>query len=108
MRCTCLESERTPKRIGKDMTNGRCGQVTLEICSNCGWALLRYKVEYEAFTASGRWFEGWIPPDRVGSVTPETAVPILESLESYRYGGSYFIGLGGGGTSSGKVPVDLV
>ena len=92
--------------IGIDKTNGRFGEVSIQICRNCSKKWLRYFVEYEAFTGSGRWYHGLVT-DKVGnSVTPETAVEILESLDWVFRGGSYF--KSDGQKSSGPVRVDLL
>lgn len=48
------------KYIGRDEIKGRFGSVTIETCKNCGVLWLHYFVEYEAFTASGRWSRGLI------------------------------------------------
>jgi hypothetical protein len=65
------------------------GEVTLYRCRQCRRLWLHYHYENEAFTASGRWYHGLIPPDLEGSVTLENARAILEGLDSYWTGGSY-------------------
>jgi len=98
---TDFESE----ALGIDETNNRFGEVSIETCRACGSKWLRYFVEYEAFTASGRWYKGLLPREKVDSVTPESAVEILSSLPWHFYGGSYFETTGRRGT--GPISVDL-
>ena len=76
--------------IGVDKTNGRFGEVSVEICKTCGSKWLRYFVEYAAFTASGRWYRGLASQEMLGSLTPEGAVEALQNLAWHFYGGSYF------------------
>ena len=76
--------------VGIDMTNGRDGEVSLEVCKRCGTHWLHYFVEYEGFKASGRWFRGIISIEQARSMSPEQAVPFLEHLPWYFFGGSYF------------------
>lgn len=76
--------------VGVDETKGRFGAVSIETCKLCGRKWLRYLVEYEAFSKSGRWFRGAVPVDTAHTVTPETAIAVLEGLAWYFVGGSYF------------------
>ncbi len=66
------------------------GEVSLLTCRQCQRVWLRFQLEYEAFTASGRFYRGLISRKAAQQVTPENAVAILESLEWCIYGGSYF------------------
>jgi len=91
--------------IGIDETNGRFGEVSIHICKSCQSKWLRYFVEYEAFSESGRWYRGLISDEVANTVTPENAVEILEGLDWYYRGGSYFKTDGQKG--SGRVSVDL-
>ena len=93
------------KEIGRDETNGRFGEVTLKTCKHCGALWLHYFVEYEAFTASGRWYRGLINEETAQKVTPENAIEILGSLEWHFVGGSYVQSTGF--KSSGDIDVDL-
>jgi hypothetical protein len=81
--------------VGCDETEGRFAAVTLNRCRTCGRTWLRYLVEYEAFSRSGRWARGLINDDAAKTITPETAVAHLDGLEWYLYGGSYFDGISG-------------
>ena len=91
--CRCLNvgPERFEERIvGVDKTAGRFADVTLRRCGECGRLWLRYFVEYEAFTASGRWAEGLISDEEAERIIPEQAAGFLDGLDWYIFGGSYF------------------
>ena len=62
-------------------------------------------VEYEAFTASGRWFRGILSEKDALTITPENAIAYLESLPWYFAGGSYFQSTGF--KTHGKIHADL-
>jgi hypothetical protein len=91
--------------LGVDETRGRHGEVTIETCRACGSKWLRYFVEYEFFSESGRWYRGLVRDESVASLKPEQAPEFLASLLWYFYGGSYFRTLGRQG--SGPICVDL-
>lgn len=93
------------KHIGVDSANGRYGQVTLRRCLHCQRLWLHYFVEYEAYSRSGRYFMGVVTPQAAETITAETAVEYLESLDWYLYGGSYFDGKTGRSTFH-RVPAD--
>ncbi len=92
------------KYIGVDPTNGRYGDVDLRTCRDCGRRWLHYRAEYEAFTASGRWIVGILPDELPMPLTPENAVPILNSLSWYIYGGGFY---GPGKRGTGNAPADF-
>jgi hypothetical protein len=87
------------KFIGIDETNGRFGEVSVKTCKLCGSEWLHYLVQYEAFTASGRWYRGLVSQEILKTVIPETAVEILERLPWHFFGGSYFKSTGQKGVS---------
>ncbi len=89
--------------VGLDPTNGRFGEVTVDTCRACGASWLDYHVEYEGFTASGRWYRGRITAEQAATLTPAEAVPLLEALPWWISGGSY---LGGVSRGSGRLAVD--
>lgn len=91
--------------LGVDETDGRYGEVTVETCKACWSVWLRYFVEYEFYSESGRWYRGQVRPEMLMSLKPEQAPALLASLPWYFYGGSYFRTLGRRG--SGPVRVDL-
>ena len=91
--------------LGVDLTDSRYGDVKLCECKHCGTYWIRYHIEYESYTQSGRWFLGLISKEKAESLKPEEAVPYLESLDWYYQGGSYFFGEVR--KVSGKVPWEL-
>ncbi|HUR53827.1 MAG TPA: hypothetical protein VMZ71_06830 [Gemmataceae bacterium] len=76
--------------LGVDETNGRFGEVTVETCRACGARWLRYFVENEAFSRSGRWYRGLVSPDVLAGLSPSQAPAVLAGLPWYFFGGSYF------------------
>lgn len=76
--------------IGVDKTYGRFGEVSLETCRACRRKWLRYFVEYESFSKSGRWYRGLVSEEIARTVSPEKAIAILQSLEWRFAGGSFF------------------
>src|SRR5665213_1642351 len=57
--CVCEQggarfTEFESRDAGRDETEGRFADVTLNRCRTCGRTWLRYLVEYEAFSRSGR------------------------------------------------------
>lgn len=109
--CSCLDEPRSfdqyeeVRRLGVDPTSGRYGEVGLLRCKRCGRYWLRYQVEYEAFTGSGRYFMGLITLEKAESLAPDEAFDYLNQLDWHLYGGSYFFGKKG--RSTGKVDVDV-
>lgn len=91
--------------IGMDMTNLRFGEVSVETCKACGSKWLQYFVEYEAFTASGRYFRGMASAEQLQGLTPERAAAVLASMPWYFRGGSYYQTMGE--RTSGVPQVDL-
>ncbi|MEZ5728020.1 MAG: hypothetical protein R3E48_08570 [Burkholderiaceae bacterium] len=91
--------------IGIDKTNGRHGEVSEETCRLCGTKWLHYLVEYEAFTAAGRWFRAPISDDALATLTPEQSVPFIEQQPWHFRGGSYFGSRGR--RASGAVYADM-
>lgn len=92
-RCHCPPfhfADYTTIALGEDRTHGRYGEVTVQTCKFCGTHWLRYFVEYEHRSGSGRWYRGVIASNQIDKIKPEQAVDFLESLPSYFYGGSYF------------------
>ena len=57
--------------------------------------------EFEAFTASGRWYLGAIPAEQASFLTAYNAKGTLDNLSWYFYGGSYYGGRTG--TASGRI-----
>ena len=69
---------------------------------------LFYRVEYESFTASGRWYRAVISRDAAENVTPETAAETIARSEYRIFGGSYFNTPGQIELGPGPVDVDLM
>lgn len=95
--CYCADGRARAKQfeareVGCDETGGRFADVTLNRCLLCDRLWIRYLVEYEAISQSGRWARGLIDADAARSITPQTALPHLYGLDWYLYGGSYFGG----------------
>ncbi|MCP4368796.1 MAG: hypothetical protein GY797_11890 [Deltaproteobacteria bacterium] len=109
-KCLCLDLPlhsnyyEDVKFIGVDETNSRFGQVTLKQCRHCKRYWLYYFVDYHFVRKSLRYFMGLITLEVAKSITPETAVDYLESLEWHLYGGGYFDGTGK--SKSKYIPVD--
>jgi hypothetical protein len=78
--------------VGIDPTAGRFAEVSLERCKSCRRLWLRYLVEREAFSRSGRWARGLVTETVAAGLSPEDAEPYLRQLPSYIVGGSYFDG----------------
>lgn len=90
--------------LGEDPTLGRYAAVSIECCTTCQRKWLRYMVEFESFSCSGRFYRGIIDEKDLESITPENAIAYIESLDWYIYGGSYFSTRGQYGR--GKAMVD--
>ncbi len=76
--------------LGVDRTNGRFGEVLIRICPECKFIWLRYHAEYEAFTASGRWYLGRLCIKDYKIIVVEKAASLLEFSNPCFYGGSYY------------------
>ena len=95
MKCECFEPAGSPVNpeilfVGVDTTKSNYGDVTLTRCRSCSTAWLRFFVEYESVSRSGRWYRAPVPPEREAEVTAENAIEILNSLEPRFAGGSFF------------------
>jgi hypothetical protein len=105
--CACLETgPRYPDvdrhHVGVDETEGRFADVTIERCTRCGQRWLRYQLEYEAFTKSGRWAEAPITEEEATTMTPVAAAGYLDAAAWHIYGGSFWGHAGKRG--SGRLP----
>lgn len=67
-------------------------EVSALVCRSCGQHWLRYFYEHEAFTSSGRWYLGAVAPGQLSALQAEGAKSLLEGLDWYFYGGSYYGG----------------
>ena len=86
------------RHLGVDEDGGRFGEVSLERCRSCGRLWLRYLVEVEGFTSSGRWYRGAISEAEAEAITPADAIDYLGRLEWHFLGGSYYRSAGMKGT----------
>jgi hypothetical protein len=89
-----------------DRTEGRFAEVVILACRACGDLWLRYSVEYEGFSGSGRWARGRIDAGTGAELSPKAALGHLEALPGYLYGGSYFDGAVG--VRTGPMPWGLM
>ena len=100
MTCRCWHSGASFRQfshfrsVGVDETEGRYADVWVQECRECHLLWLRYAVEYEGFSKSGRWARRHIGQPDAETITPERAVGHVEN-GSYVYGGSYFDGASG-------------
>jgi hypothetical protein len=97
--CTPYETLSDYRELGMDSS---FAEVSVLVCRSCGQHWLRYFYELEAFTASGRWYLGPITPAQLSTLTAEGAKSLLEGLDWYHYGGSYY------GGRSGKASGEIV
>jgi hypothetical protein len=78
------------REAGLDTTDGRYAEVSILRCRSCEALWVRYHVEYEAFSGSGRWARGLIGEELAAAIEPREVAAYLAGLPSYAYGGSYF------------------
>lgn len=93
--CNCVTRQGASRAVeeryvGADRTNGRFADVTVTRCAACRRLWLRYQVEYEHTSRSGRWAEGIVDEATATRITPENAAKVLSSLPWHIYGGSWF------------------
>ena len=97
--CGCLDFQIgrlvTVAELGMD---SRFGEASLLECPLCHRRWLRYFYEVEAFTKSGRWYLGAVSTEQAATATAEQARSVLEGMDWYYYGGSYFNGETGKGS----------
>jgi hypothetical protein len=91
---------------GVDTTNGRHADVSIRRCRHCGQHWVRYHVEYEAFSKSGRWARGKIADDLAATIAVEDVAEYIDALPSYFAGGSLFDSCGFART--GRMPWEIV
>ena len=77
------------KQLGED---SRYGEVSVHICQHCHQYWLFYLYEQESFSRSGQWYRGPISNQQAESLSAEEAVAILQELDWYYCGGSYYDG----------------
>ena len=90
--CSCLKAGSGVGlgALGVDETEGRFADVSAGACRACGRRWLRYQVEYEYRSRSGRWAMCLLDPDVVERITPETAPEFLAAAPWHIKGGSFW------------------
>ena len=93
--CPCEDPEAprgllSSHRGGVDETWGRFADVTISRCRRCGQHWVKYQLEYEAFSRSGRWARGKIDADLAATIAVEEVAEHINALPAYIAGGSYF------------------
>jgi hypothetical protein len=89
--CTCLAASPRHLIVVQELgMDDRFAEVSLLRCADCDRKWLRYFYENEAFSNSGRWFLGAITQDQADSLSLYNAKSILEGLNWYFCGGSYY------------------
>lgn len=97
--CGCLHAPGEQLSVRRELgMDSAYAEATVLACRACGRHWLRYFYEHEAFTGSGRWYMGHIPTSRSLALAAGEAKRVLERLEWYHVGGSYF----GGRVSQGR------
>jgi len=77
--------------LGYDRTHS---EVSMARCKYCGTYWLKYLIEEEHYTSSGRWWRVVVPEAEKDSVTAANARTFIERQASGFYGGSYFSSTG--------------
>lgn len=94
--CGCLASgpvgAELVRDVGSDPTNGRYADVTVHRCASCGQTWLRYQVEWEGFSGSGRWAKAPITEAAAGTIRAEEAAAYIDAAPWHLRGGSYWSG----------------
>lgn len=96
--CACEEGSARFDRfearsVGRDETSGLFAEVEIWRCRTCGRPWLRYSMEQEAFSRSGRWTRGLITDAEADAVSAGMASDLLGRLTWRLEGGSYHGGL---------------
>ena len=78
------------RQVGVDGTEGRFADVEVIKCKACDRLWLRYHVEYESFSRSGRWAAAVIDDEMARHVSPEQASDFIAAQAWYVFGGSYW------------------
>lgn len=77
--------------LGEDETDKvNSTEVTIETCKSCGSKWLRYFFEHPLFAHSATWYRGLITDEIARSVRADNAIALIESLEWYFRGGSFY------------------
>lgn len=73
-------------------TDDNYADITIDTCKNCGKKWLKYLIEEEHYTKSGRWWRAPIDSSIVNILTAENSKELIESLDWCFVGGSYYDG----------------
>jgi len=95
LHCSCLKGDfRLTKFFFKYLGWDReYGVSSILTCRDCGRRWLRYYYCDEAFSKSGRWFCGLLEYFLSERVNADTAKHILETMDYYFQGGSFYSGI---------------
>ncbi len=96
--CTCEDGSARFDRfearpVGRDETSGLFAEVEIWRCRTCARPWLRYSMEQEAFSRSGRWTRGLVTDAEANAVSAGAAGDLLGRLAWRLEGGSYHGGL---------------
>lgn len=92
--CSCLDGkfhfiDFSIKYLGWDEEYGVSSILT---CRRCGRQWLRYFYEHESYSKSGRWYCGILEIYLAETVDADNAKHLLETMEWYFRGGSFYSG----------------
>lgn len=91
--CRCLEAPPENLLLVQELESDvHFADISVLQCQECGRYWLRYFYELEAFSRSGRWYLGMVTPQQLATLSGTSARRLLEQLDWYHYGGSYFDG----------------
>jgi|GEM_PF-988085 len=93
--CACRDAPGSLAVVVELGMDSHFAEVSVLCCQRCGQHWLRYAYENESFTRSGRWYLGAVSEQQRSVLTPAIAKQILEELDWYFYGGSYYDGRSG-------------
>ncbi len=91
--CACTDAPQKYLQPYQHLGSDReYAEISVLVCRICGQLWLRYFYELESCTGSGRWYLGPIGRVQLRSLTLERAKSVLEGLDWYYFGGSYYQG----------------
>ena len=99
--CGCEEPDarfdqfREWRSLPIDGSEGRFADVVVLECLSCGHLWVRYHVEYEGVSKSGRWARGRIEAAQATTIRSDEVPGYLAGLANYLFGGSRFDGASG-------------
>ncbi|NND82913.1 MAG: hypothetical protein HKN50_10840 [Gammaproteobacteria bacterium] len=95
MSCRCSEppfyyKDYESKDIGVDPNDPKFGEVSMDLCRSCDKLWLKYHIEWDGYSRSGRWYRGEVTPEQAEGITPQKAAELLKMAEWHFKGGSYY------------------